>query len=1035
MKQRKEFLGLDGFYWWFGVVESRQDPKGLGRCQVRIYGAHTDSLSDIPSADLPWAHPINSLNTPMFSTPKEGDYVFGFFLDGKFAQQPIMMGVMPTIPLEVPTADFGFGDIRTEEQLKNSPKKPDGIDYGDNDGIGASIIERKGGFGTLRYPYESLSPSGSYPTNSDLARHERIARSFIQRRRDSLNAQINGAFGTSWGEPYPAYNAKYPYNRVMETESGHIQEFDDTPGAERIHTAHRSGTFEEIYPSGTKVEKIVKNNYKIVLCDDHVYIAGRVNIVVDSDADIRVEGNLRVEGRGNMTFGVAGDVNFACGGDFRLSSKSFYVDTEYDTNIKAAGSLRLGTEAGLHLSTQKLNLSSDNDLNIVADGTLNLVGGDVKITSTTTVGVIAPLNFDVMSPTANFGVNGVGVLNASSTSMVAYGIDSNGDSHYLQVGMGITTAFVDSFDYLKSYTYPPSKSYLNEAPTFGDPNNAPPFIEPTPTDSAGFFVDSGEDPKEAQQHIQKQLDNGLYDQTQLDEGKAKADAAVQAANDEQTVKEAKDEGILLKDPNPNPKDNKSVKLPVVSDCGGIEKKADSEFVDSLKLSKYFSLGDLTTKAAATPHSVIPQRGLTKGQIVCNLKLLAVNCLDPIKEKYRSMIVTSGFRHPGEGESVSNSQHEIGQAADIQISGISDDQYFDVALWIKDNVPYDQLILEYKSTGNKKPWIHISFNKAGNRPATAANKVMTMLDHGAGKTEHTLINLATNFRSASKTPKKTKTETTNFATGNKEIVETTETPRETVIVKTSTDPLSGKEKVETTTVTKDPKNGGEIETIITQKKNDAGEVVEQFTSFKKQITEDPSKISGLINQKFDEATAGISKDRGNVAAALVQTLAEPYIAKIEQYGKTANNMVTMIEEANAKLTKAACELDKDLHELPGKTRREWKRAKDDLKKFFKNKEQAENENLEKKGWLSKTIKKASDEIHEEWEKDKKALEEKIENIDQGIRDFIKKEREGLRLAFKNFRDRLHEVYHKLVQERAEKNKKLKDELKTKPRNKC
>ena len=53
MKFRKEFIGLDGFYWWFGVVENRQDPLGLGRCQVRIFGAHTEVLSDIPSDDLP----------------------------------------------------------------------------------------------------------------------------------------------------------------------------------------------------------------------------------------------------------------------------------------------------------------------------------------------------------------------------------------------------------------------------------------------------------------------------------------------------------------------------------------------------------------------------------------------------------------------------------------------------------------------------------------------------------------------------------------------------------------------------------------------------------------------------------------------------------------------------------------------------------------------------------------------------------------------------------------------------------------------
>ena len=50
------FMGLDGFVWFIGVVENRNDPAKLGRVQVRCLGYHTENLIDIPSADLPWAH-------------------------------------------------------------------------------------------------------------------------------------------------------------------------------------------------------------------------------------------------------------------------------------------------------------------------------------------------------------------------------------------------------------------------------------------------------------------------------------------------------------------------------------------------------------------------------------------------------------------------------------------------------------------------------------------------------------------------------------------------------------------------------------------------------------------------------------------------------------------------------------------------------------------------------------------------------------------------------------------------------------------
>ena len=76
-----------------------------------------------------------------------------------------------------------------------------------------------------------------------------------------------------WDEPDPKSIKKYaavytsgvyPYNHVHESESGHIHEMDDTPGGERLFTQHKSGTFEEIHPTGTKVVKVIGDNYEIV---------------------------------------------------------------------------------------------------------------------------------------------------------------------------------------------------------------------------------------------------------------------------------------------------------------------------------------------------------------------------------------------------------------------------------------------------------------------------------------------------------------------------------------------------------------------------------------------------------------------------------------------------------------------------------------------------------------------------------------------------------------------------------------------------
>ena len=38
------FMGQDGFAWFVGVVEDRDDPDKLGRVRVRCLGYHTEDL-------------------------------------------------------------------------------------------------------------------------------------------------------------------------------------------------------------------------------------------------------------------------------------------------------------------------------------------------------------------------------------------------------------------------------------------------------------------------------------------------------------------------------------------------------------------------------------------------------------------------------------------------------------------------------------------------------------------------------------------------------------------------------------------------------------------------------------------------------------------------------------------------------------------------------------------------------------------------------------------------------------------------------
>ena len=119
-------------------------------------------------------------------------------------------------------------------------------------------------------------------------------------------------------------------------------------------------------------------------------------------------------------------------------------------------------------------------------------------------------------------------------------------------------------------------------------------------------------------------------------------------------------------------------------------------------------------------------------VVNNLAALALNVYEPIKAKYSNVTITNSFRHNDP-----KSQHGTGQAMDLQFRGVGAHDYFDIAVWISKNIPYDQLLLEYLP--GKTVWIHLSFAAPGlpyggtsirqNKPQ---NKLATLNGAAGGK---------------------------------------------------------------------------------------------------------------------------------------------------------------------------------------------------------------------------------------------------------------------------------------------------------------
>ena len=290
-------MGTEGFIWFQGVVEDRDDPLKLGRVRVRCLGWHNQENSTkfepryVLTEDLPWAHVMLPINYNQNTVgPRLGDWVMGFFRDGLEAQEPFILGIIPHIPQELPKDEpLGF-----EDPSRTYPKDPADWPTARNNWV-------------------------SEPRTNRLARPENIAETTVQLKRDTLTTGVSTASGATWDEPDPSHASQYPLNRVEESESGHIREVDDTPGAERIAEYHRAGTFFEIDADGNKVTRVVGDKYEIVAGTDYVNIKGDANLTVNGTLNLKAK-NLNIDVEENLTETIGGNQTTTAGGNIDIDA-------------------------------------------------------------------------------------------------------------------------------------------------------------------------------------------------------------------------------------------------------------------------------------------------------------------------------------------------------------------------------------------------------------------------------------------------------------------------------------------------------------------------------------------------------------------------------------------------------------------------------------------------------------------------------------------------------------------------------------------
>ena len=287
------YQGKDGFYWFTGIVEDRNDPLFLNRVRVRIFGAHSYDKQKIATPDLPWCEvmmPVTSSSLSGLGTTThglvEGSFIIGFFRDAVENQDPIVMGSIIGNPQKFSRVDETIDDKGTRSYTEIDRKSTDGFNdprlesessyKGTPDGPNPEHIQRSYGLtlGLDKSPRRDGESKGvSYPKETYIGTSSVNLLARATDHESENNAPVKDAYPTnviedgglgktlyqaikkstgekldedrlSWVKP------KYPFNHVYESESGHVIEIDDTPDYERINVFHRSGARIEINNKG-----------------------------------------------------------------------------------------------------------------------------------------------------------------------------------------------------------------------------------------------------------------------------------------------------------------------------------------------------------------------------------------------------------------------------------------------------------------------------------------------------------------------------------------------------------------------------------------------------------------------------------------------------------------------------------------------------------------------------------------------------------------------------------------------------------------
>ena len=435
--------GFNNMLYFAGVVEDNNDLSNAGRVRVRAFGIHPPRASEgnedsVPTEHLPWATVLDSSFGVSPVIPNVGEWVFGFFIDGGEAQQPMIMGRLPGQHLQFP---YGSGEPGEDGYL----------------------------------PPEAVTQFGK----PDLHRYqggEGASQGQTLTQRVMTNNNIPQANGESYDEPpiqMPENNYK---NRLIKSADGDnfivLGSGMDGEASDYFLISHSSGSVFQIDANGTIFVKAFADKYNTTQGIESTYVRGSSHSTIDEDYTLKVgkSGKIQVNGRldiectdfnvraaRNINLDAGVKVNVS-GGGIGLFATADDINMVANTNLKALTTLggmyfkclmpgnTAGDGGAFHVDSYKTNMYSVAYTKIHSTGT-------PAISSQTLPFVDAGMNgVDISSSTgvklqSNTAMNLTCLTNLGISSVGTLGLSAGGAMNLYAVGaLGMGATGVVSLD-------------------------------------------------------------------------------------------------------------------------------------------------------------------------------------------------------------------------------------------------------------------------------------------------------------------------------------------------------------------------------------------------------------------------------------------------------------------------------------------------------------------------------------------------------------------------------------------------------------